>query len=72
MDYYFTINISRDEYLRYYQGTARNVRMTLTNGSSVQFPADNLRNFVTAEGVQGRFHMRTDANNKLILFERVG
>lgn len=71
MEFQFSLNISSQEYIRYYQGTARKVIVRMQDGRTMQFPAEHLRQFVTAEGVQGRFVLRTDENNKLLEIRRL-
>jgi hypothetical protein len=71
-EYHFRLAIPAEEYLAYYSGAAKQVVTTLANGQRLQFPADNLRSFVTHEGVYGEFVMRVDAQNKLQGIERVG
>ncbi|NOX76433.1 MAG: DUF2835 domain-containing protein [Gammaproteobacteria bacterium] len=70
--YRFRLSIPAEEYLAYYQGTASQVVVALSNGVNLQFPAGNLRPFVSHEGVYGRFVLRVDDNNKLQNLERVG
>jgi hypothetical protein len=41
------------------------------DGRRVRFPAVNLRRFVTAYGVRGRFEMTLDGNNSLLDIRRV-
>ena len=71
-EYRFRLAISAEEYLAYYEGAAHQVVARLANGQTLQFPADNLRSFVTREGVHGEFVLRVDADNKLQAIERVG
>lgn len=68
----FRIDISPDEYLAYYRGTARNVVTTALDGRSVCFPARILRPFVTKGGIQGEFLLLYDAANRFAGIERVG
>ena len=72
IEYRFRLAIPAEKYLAYYEGTVRQVVVTLANGQILQFPADNLRPFVTREGIQGEFVLRVDARNKLQAIERVG
>jgi hypothetical protein len=67
----FALDISPDEYLRYYQGTARHVIACGRDGRTVQFPAGLLRRFLTHEGVHGEFRIRFDDNNKLVSLDRI-
>lgn len=58
------IKISRDEYLRWYQGTAQDVLTSSVDGRSVRFPAKILQPFVSHEGIQGRFQIQFDDKGK--------
>jgi hypothetical protein len=71
-EFHFRLAIPPAEYLSYYQGAARNVVTKSVEGLVVQFPANVLRDYVTAEGVFGRFVLRVDANNKFHSLERLG
>lgn len=67
----FNLNISAEEYLRYYKGVARKVLAVSTQGQRVAFPAERLRPFVTRDGVRGVFELRYDAQNKFVSLEKV-
>lgn len=67
----FRLNISRDEALRYYHGTARNVIVHAENGQRLQFPAEHIRQFIDHLGVNGVFKIEFDANNKLLDLQRI-
>jgi hypothetical protein len=62
----FSLDISSEDYLRYYQGSAHSVVVTSEDGRRIQFPASNLRPFVTREGVRGRFELLLDEGNRLL------
>ncbi len=68
--FYFNLAIAPSEYLRYYQGAAARVLVRAQDGRSLSIPALNLRRFVTANGVQGRFCLTVDENNRMISLER--
>lgn len=70
-EFVFTLSISPDEYLRYYQGSARNVVARTSDGRTIRFPARELRPYVTRDGVQGRFRLCCDGHNRLVSFERL-
>ncbi len=53
--YTFHLDLSAEQLLAIYQGSARQVRVQGRDGSSLQFPAVLLRPFVTPAGVQGDF-----------------
>lgn len=67
----FSLNISREQALRYYRGEAKVVVVIATNGQKIQFPAEHIRAFVDNNGIQGEFSIRFDENNKLIGLRRV-
>ena len=70
-EYNFSLRVSADDYLRYYQGGARNVVVNTHQGLRLRFPASALRPYVTKEGVSGQFVLLTDANNKMIELRRI-
>lgn len=68
----FYLDISREEYLRNYRGSAHSVLVQAEDGRTVRFPAVNLRQFVNADGICGRFEMSLNENNSLIEIRRLG
>lgn len=68
----FVMRISRDEYLRYYQGQANAVVATAVDGQRIRFPATALRPFVGHGGVSGVFVLVYDENNRFVELRRVG
>ncbi len=58
--------------LRYYRGKAACVSVVAEDGRRVRFPAENLRPFVTREGIHGRFALRFDEHNRLQGMDRIG
>lgn len=62
--YEFHLSLSSEEYLDYYRGTARSVLVHLSNGSSIQFPASLLKQFVTSGGIRGDFVLTCDDDFK--------
>jgi len=68
----FALNISQDELLSYYEGTARAVMVKASDGRNIQFPANVLQQFVTRDGIQGVFEMEFDKDNKFVNIRRVG
>ena len=65
MKYYFSINLSTEEFMPYYQGKIHNVVVTTHQGLKVQFPAMHLRKFLLNGGVKGNFCLETK-NNKFL------
>lgn len=69
--YELHLDISAEQYLDYYRGTARHVVARTTTGLVVQFPASLLQRFVTAEGIHGHFVLTADAQFKHAALQRV-
>jgi hypothetical protein len=67
----FTLAISSEDYLRFYQGNARSVAACADDGRRIKFPAEHLRPFVMHDGVRGRFELMFDANNKFIALRKI-
>ena len=70
MKYYFTIKITTEEFLPYYQGKVHNVQVTTVDGVKVQFPAMHIRKYLTSLGVQGHFCLETQ-NNKFLSLNKI-
>jgi hypothetical protein len=68
----FYLNISAEEYLRYYRGEARFVSIRGHDGRRVQFPAERLRPFVRHDGVRGQFVLRFDGQHRFVEMQRIG
>lgn len=60
----FRLSISAQDYLHYYRGAVRQVVAHCTNGTTVQFPASLLTQFVTPTGIHGHFVLSCDENHR--------
>lgn len=67
----FNITLSADETRSIYQGQARYILVESAEGLKLQFPAVNFRSHVTADGINGRFRVETDANNKILALRKL-
>ncbi|MFM2481207.1 DUF2835 domain-containing protein [Celerinatantimonas sp. YJH-8] len=67
----FSLSVSYEDYLRVYQGTAKNIIVTCDNGLTLQLPAERFRPFVSQLGVIGRFRLTTDNNHKFKSLEKI-
>jgi hypothetical protein len=67
--YYFSLNISYQQFLAHYNGAASNVMVVTENGLRLQLPATRFRPFLSQIGLKGRFRLTTDQNNKFIKLE---
>lgn len=67
----FSLDLPVREILKFYGGVASVVVAISQDGRRVQFPAHNLRPFVTNEGVRGEFALRFDGRHKLVELRRI-
>lgn len=68
--YIFAVNMSYADFLPYYQGQVHTIVVTSTTGERVQFPAMNIRQYLTPTGIQGYFCMNTK-NNKFLSLNKL-
>jgi len=69
-EFEFTLHLSAEEYLQYYEGVVNAIQVRSFCGKIIQFPADKMRDFVLKDGVHGTFIMQLDNNSKLISIRR--
>ncbi|BEU03085.1 hypothetical protein OAG1_18850 [Agarivorans sp. OAG1] len=69
--YFFNIHISYQEFERVYRGTARSIIATDSNGMRIQIPALRFLPFLDRSGINGRFVLSTDSNNKFLSLQKV-
>ncbi|QPK63704.1 DUF2835 domain-containing protein [Methylomonas sp. LL1] len=62
----FSMNISYDQYLAFYQGIAKTVSVIADDGRRIVFPAGNIRRFLTKAGIQGYFEMELTPQRKFV------
>jgi hypothetical protein len=70
MKYYFSLNITSQEYLPYYQGRIKSIIVMTEQRVKVEFPAMHLRIYLTRNGIKGRFCLQT-LNNKFLSLDKV-
>lgn len=70
MEYFFSIKMSTNDFLPYYQGKIQNIVVTTIQGKTVQFPAMHLRKFLTSTGISGFFCLKTQ-NNKFLSLDKL-
>lgn len=66
------LHISADEFLRHYQGAARQVSCHSRDGRRIRFPTSILQRFVRHDGIHGTFRIDIDENNKLLEVHQIG
>lgn len=54
-----------------YQGQVKYIIVVTDQGLKIQLPANNFRPFVGSDGIQGRFRLVTDENNRLQRIEKI-
>lgn len=69
-EFEFTLHLSAEEYLQYYEGVISAIQVKSFCGKIIQFPADKMRSFVLKDGVHGTFIIQLDNNSKLLSIRR--
>lgn len=69
--YSFHLELSSEEFLDYYRGTAKSVFVRARSGQTVQFPASLLQRHVLPDGIHGDFVLTCDDQHKCVSLERV-
>lgn len=69
-EFEFTLHLSTEEYLHFYQGRANAIQVRTFCGKTIQFPADKMRDFVLKDGVHGTFIIQLDNKNKFLSMRR--
>lgn len=67
----FSLKISKQSYLQYYQGSANSIVVKDVSGKIIRFPASMVREFVTHNGIHGIFCIKYDENHKFISIEQI-
>ena len=62
----FHMSLTAEKYLAFYRGQAHDIVVRSEDNRSIRFPASAVREFLTRDGVFGRFEIQFDENNKLI------
>ncbi|MCW8858908.1 MAG: DUF2835 domain-containing protein [Deltaproteobacteria bacterium] len=64
--FYFRLQISQDQFLRHYQGSANSVQVVSECGKKLRFPATRLRPLLMHNGIHGRFCLTVDTNKRFV------
>ena len=67
----FILALSADEIRRLYAGSARFLIVEDLRGIRLQLPLGNFRRFVGHDGIQGRFEVRIDDDNRIIELRKI-
>jgi hypothetical protein len=66
----FSLSLSSEQYLAYYQGHARRVSVMTDDGHRIEFPAEHLRPYLTHEGISGHFEIEFDQQHRFVALRR--
>ncbi|MBW6509454.1 MAG: DUF2835 domain-containing protein [Desulfuromonadales bacterium] len=69
--FFFSVHISQQEFLKYYQGAAEFALVTSECGRRLRFPALRLRPFLSHHGINGRFVLTVDKDNRFLSLQQV-
>jgi hypothetical protein len=67
----FDMALSAQKTQTIYEGQARYILVETDRGLKLQLPAANFYRYVTADGIQGRFSVKIDADNKIIKMRKI-
>jgi Protein of unknown function (DUF2835) len=68
----FKLSLSSEQFLRVYQGIAKNVTARTDDGQVIKFPAQHIKPFLTHDGIYGYFEMTFSPEHKFIGIKRLG
>ncbi len=68
----FSLQLTADQYLHVYRGTAKRVSVIANDGRRIEFPAQNIQKFLTHDGISGRFEMELTPENKFVAIRKIG
>ena len=66
----FSLALTAEQYLAYYKGHAKVASVVTDTGHRIEFPAEHLRHFLTHTGINGRFEITFDEQNRFIDLQR--
>jgi len=67
----FKLAISAEKYLSVYKGHAKTISTIASDGRRVEFSVDNVRKFLTHDGIYGVFEMEITAEQKFLSIKRL-
>ena len=68
-DFYMALTAEKTRSI--YEGQARYILVESDAGLKLQLPAANFRDYVTVDGIHGRFRVKIDANNKIVSLGKI-
>ncbi len=67
----FQLHLSAEQYLKVYQGLANNIITVADDGRRIAFPAQNIKPFLTHDGINGYFEMELTPANKFVSIRKM-
>ena len=71
MEFFFTLSVSYDDFLPYYQGRAKRVEVRESHGRVLNINAYHFKPFLTPTGIRGNFKIRIDGQGNLQSIEQI-
>ncbi|MEZ9538010.1 DUF2835 family protein [Shewanella sp. 10N.286.51.B8] len=71
MEFNFSIYVSFNDFLPFYQGAVKNVEVRDRNGNVLHINGKYFRPFVTAAGIHGCFILRLDTSGNFISLNKI-
>ncbi|RCU52659.1 MULTISPECIES: DUF2835 family protein [Corallincola] len=68
--YYFNVRLSFHEFQALYKGQASTVLVSDQYGRRIQLPATRFRPFLSQRGIEGRFELQTDSENRFVSLKK--
>ena len=70
-EFLFTMYVSFEDFLPYYQGVADKVEVKDSHGRVLWINGRHFRPFVTASGVKGHFKLQIDQDGKFVSLKKL-
>jgi len=67
----FNLAISADAFLAVYKGHARNISTVALDGRRIEFSAEKVKQFLSRDGIYGRFEMEVSAKHEFLAIKRL-
>jgi hypothetical protein len=61
-----TLNISKQDILKFYQGSAQSIVAHAEDGRVIRFPINTVRQFIEADGIRGRFEIEFNQQGRFM------
>jgi len=69
--YYFNVSLSYDRFLPFYQGHIKIIQVTDDFKRRIDLPAEHFRQFLTRDGIVGRFELTVEQSGKFVSLDKI-